>query len=234
VKYGTPAGEAAKVFAKSLVASSREVRLEEDAEGERSLDAYGRRLAHAVLVLAEGERLLAEEVIRAGHSPHFVKYGRSLRFDARFEAAETEARQARRGIWGEAGPAHYPDYEERRTWWRARAEQVDRWRAAPASAERVRLGVPEGSERLAARVGLEVVVFGEVRDRRDGPTAPWILWLQDRPGRDFPVVFFDEAVFRSLDPRALASRYLTVRGRVTLYRGRPQVVVERAAQVDLE
>jgi endonuclease YncB( thermonuclease family) len=231
VKFATPAGEEAKAFAARLVAEAKEIRLERDAEGERTLDAYGRLLAHVVLVGPTGERLFAEELIRTGRSPYFVKYGRSRRFDERLRAAEDEAIRERRGVFGDDGPAHYPDYEERLAWWRARADQIDAWLAAPPAPERVRLGVPSESERLDGLVGREVTVFGEVREQRTNRGSPWILWLMDRPDRDFPVVWLEEAVFARLDLAAADSRYLTVRGVLTLYEGTPQIVVSDPEQV---
>src|SRR5687768_14857975 len=96
VKFPTPAGEAAKAVAEAFLRGVKTVRLESDEVG-RERDGFGRRLAH-VLVEREGEGVLfAEELIRAGWSPYFVKYGRSLRYDARFVAAQAQARERKLG-----------------------------------------------------------------------------------------------------------------------------------------
>jgi micrococcal nuclease len=230
VKFGTPAGDAARDFVRSLLAEVRRVRLERDAPGDREVDAYGRELAHVVLLGPGGDRLLAEAVIEAGHSPYFVKYGRSLRHDRRLRAAEARAREAGRGIWGAGGPAHYPDYPERRAWWEARAGQVDRWRAEGPSAHRITLGIPTDSLRLAASVGRDVAVFGTLsRTKTEG--WPKILWLADQPRRDFAVVVFDGDVWSAIDLAACERMFIRVEGRVTLYQGRPQIVLESAGQL---
>jgi hypothetical protein len=172
-------------------------------------------------------------MIRQGHSPYFVKYGAPRRHAAVLAAAEDEARRARRGIWGQGGPAHYPDYEERRAWWRERAEQVARWRSLPDDPRRIELESREAPGRLLALEGREAVVFGCVVDRRE-EGRPRILWLRHVGGRDFPVVVFEERVWRALDHAALDRRYATVRGRVGLHRGRAEIVVEDARAVSTE
>ena len=230
VKYGTPAGEAAKAAVRALFADAPRVRLERDEVGGHEHDGFGRRLAHVVLLPARGERNLAVEVVRAGHAPHFVKYGRTRRFDAELAAAQQEARAAKRGIWSASGPAHYPDYDERLAWWEERALQVDAWRAAPAAPERIELGTLDAGARLAARVGQEAVLFGTVKQVGErGP--PFLLWLADRQGADVPVVVFDEQVWKALDQAALERRFVTVKGPVSLFRNRPQVEVTKADQV---
>lgn len=232
VKYGTPAGDAAREHVRALLRGVSRMRVEKDEVGGREIDLYGRRLAHVVLLAERGETNLGVEVVRAGHSPYFVKYGRLLRFDAAFAAAQAQARAAKRGICGAGGPAHYPDYEERLRWWEERAEQVDAWRALPAAPERIELGAPGAAERLATRVGKEVVLFALARTLPTrGP--PYVIWLSDRRDADVPAVVFDEEVWRALDREALARGYVTVRGPVTLYRGRPQVAITRAEQISV-
>ena len=230
VKYPTPAGEAAGDAARALVATAERVRLERDDVNASDLDTHGRTLAHVVLLAAEGEILLAEALIAAGHSPYFVKYGRSRRFHRRLERAEQVARTRRRGIWSGDGPHHYPDYEERLAWWHARGDQVDRWRGLPDDPGHVTLEDTAAEARLRALVGQEATVFGLLQDRK-AEGRPRILWLRHRPRRDFAVVCFDLAVWDGLDHGALDRLYVTVTGRVTLYRDRPQILVEHATQV---
>ena len=232
VKYGTPAGETARGFAQQLAQGATAMRLERDALDAPVRGTYGRLLAHVILQGPQGPINLAEALIRAGHSPYFVKYGRSRRFDAIFRAAEAEARAAGRGIWGSTGPAHYPDYEERLGWWEARAQQVDQWQKEAARPDHVTLGAPDADERLGALVGKDAVVFGlldrelevKTKDKR-------VLLLTHLERRGFSLVFFDLTLPDQLDMHALTSRYLTVRGKVTLYNGRPQMIIESAAQI---
>lgn len=230
VKFATPAGEAAKAFVRVLFEGVRRVRLERDEVGGHELDTFDRRLAHVVLLTGQSERQLALEVVRAGHSPYFVKYGRSLRLDAALVKAQAQAQAERRGVWAEGGPGHYGDYSERLAWWESRARQVDVWRQAPPAPERIALGTQGAAERLAARVGQEATVFGTLRGLRT-QAWPHLLWLTDRRGADVPVAVFEESAWSALDLDALGSRFVTVTGPVTLYRGRPQIEVRRPEQI---
>ncbi len=231
-KFGTPAGEAAKRFAAELVKGATKVRLERDAVGAPEVDPYGRRLAHVILETEKGDVLFAEAMIRAGHSPYFIKYGGSLRFDARFRAAEKAAREAKYGIWGDAGPAHYPDYAERLAWWQARLAQVKAWRKVAAQADHVTLGETAAAKKLAALVGKKAVVrglFSRALETKDKSRR--LIFMGHRPKQGFPLVFFDREVYAGLDMPAIQSMYVTVTGTISLYRGRPQMVVERADQI---
>jgi micrococcal nuclease len=232
VKYGTPAGEAAKAFARALVAKATAMRLERDGADAPLRGRYGRILAHVILVTPDGDVNYQEAVLRAGWSPYFVKYGRCQRYGARYEAAQKEARAAHRGIWGTTGPAHYPDYTERLAWWNARADQVDRWRAVARQPGHVTLGAPSADKALAALVGRDATVFGLFERELTVHTADKrIFLLSHEPKRGFPLVFFDPNVPKTLDMDAVGSRYLTVHGKVTLYQGRPEMVIERADQI---
>jgi micrococcal nuclease len=141
-------------------------------EGER--DGFGRLLAHARA--ADGSDL-GLELVRAGHSPYFVKYGACPLSDAAYRAAEREARAAGRGIW--AADANRPaardapwarrDYAFLAAWWARRAEAVAGYRVLR---EREPLGVAraDSADELAraaggaARVFLEVVAARELDD----------------------------------------------------------------------
>ena len=230
VKYGTPAGEAATVATRELMRAAGRIRLERDSAEAADLDAHGRTLAHVVLLGPEGAILLSEALIAEGHSPYFVKYGRSRRYDTRLARAERSARERRVGIWGDAGPDHYPDYEERLVWWHARAAQVDRWRAQPEAPDRVHLEAVDADERLRALVGQDATVFGLLQGRKDEGT-PRILWLRHVGRRGFALVFFDLPVWDAIDDVAVGSRFLTVTGPVSLYRNHPQILIERATQI---
>lgn len=232
VKYGTPAGEEARRFVVELLRDVKQVRLERDRVGGRETDVYGRRLAHVILLKPDGEVNLARAVIRAGHSPYFVKYGRSERFDEIYRQAESEAQLAKRGIWDESGPPHYPDYGERLAWWRARAAQVERWRAGRDEPDHVTLGDADADRKLRERLGKHAVVFGllarEIPVRGDDRR---ILLLGHMPRRGFALVIFSQEVYAALDMPALSSLYVTARGTVTLYKGRPQIVIDRPTQL---
>jgi micrococcal nuclease len=76
----------------------RMVRLQFDKE---RIDKYGRFLAYVWYVDREAghELLLNEELVRAGLARARLGYSYSERMKRRFRAAESEAREARRGTW---------------------------------------------------------------------------------------------------------------------------------------
>ncbi len=232
VKYGTPAGAAAKAFVEELFRGVKSVRLERDEAGGRDTGTYGRRLAHVILLKARGEVNLSAAVIRAGHSPYFTKYGHLRRYHRLYARLEQEALRARRGIWGTDGPDHYPDYPERCRWWRERAQQVERWRKVATKPDHITLGQADADRKLTERLGKPAVVFGlfdrelEVKsgDRR-------ILLLSHVRRRGLPLVFFSEETLAGVDMDAFSSLFVTVRGTITQFRGRPQIAIEKAEQI---
>jgi len=90
-----PWGPEASEFTKKFLAGG-EVRLEYD--GPRH-DKYGRTLAFVWV----GDRMLNEELIRAGLARAETQYTYSEARKAAFRRAEAEARSARRGIWSGDG-----------------------------------------------------------------------------------------------------------------------------------
>jgi micrococcal nuclease len=96
-----PWGPEATAFTKEfLSATGGDARLEFDGEAR---DKYGRILAY----VWTGDRMLNEELIRAGLARAELQYHYSATVKARFRRAEAEARAARRGIWSkEKGTAH--------------------------------------------------------------------------------------------------------------------------------
>lgn len=94
VKHNCPVqpwGPEATQFTKNFVADG-EVRLEYDGD---TRDKYGRILAFVWV----GDRMLNEELLRAGLARAEMQYHYSKEMKARFRRAEAEARAARRGIW---------------------------------------------------------------------------------------------------------------------------------------
>jgi micrococcal nuclease len=88
-----PWGPEASQFTKKFCACG-EVRLEFDGDAR---DKYGRILAYVWV----GNRMLNEELIRAGLAHAELQYHYSQAMKSRFRRAEAEARAARRGIWSD-------------------------------------------------------------------------------------------------------------------------------------
>lgn len=100
-REGTPVqpwGPEAHEFAAQMV-EGRNVRLEFDQERE---DKYGRVLAYVYV----GDRMLNEELLRAGLGRVLLKFPYREEMKRRFRQAEEAAREARRGIWSGRGRTH--------------------------------------------------------------------------------------------------------------------------------
>jgi len=94
-----PWGPEASAFTRKFLASGT-AQLEFDRE---RYDQYGRFLAYVWV----GDRMLNEELLRAGLARWERNYNYSVEKKARFRAAQEEARRAGRGIWSNE-PARVP------------------------------------------------------------------------------------------------------------------------------
>jgi len=92
-----PWGPEASQFTKQLVAG-RAVRIELDTRDR--VDVHGRFLAYVYV----GDRMLNEELIRAGLARARTEFPYADRYKKRFLAAQREAQQAGRGQWSTGRP----------------------------------------------------------------------------------------------------------------------------------
>lgn len=229
VKYGTPFGEAAKQFAIEFFKGVSEVEIENDDPAEKK-GTYGRILSY-VFAAKDGKRVHYNvEVVRMGFSPYYVKYGRSRYYDAAFKAAEKEAREAKRGIWGDWKALRcYPDYAERLKWWGGRADLLDRWRervtkngeAPEASRETlITLTDADADARLRAAVGKTITLMGSVNRARHPQDRPSYLLMPVKGGKDIYI-----ELGRRLDDGGLLQReFAVVQGTMALNNNRLRLV----------
>ncbi len=232
VKFGTPMGEEAKRFAQRFFYGVKRVRLEYD-DPKQPRGYYGRHLVHVFAKKDGTWRHYNLEAVRAGMSPYFTKYGYSKRFHAAFVAAQAEARRERRGIWAPDAKG-YPDYPERLAWWEGRARQIARFeKRYEGRPGYVRLGRPDAMDRLLAAEGRVVTVFGTIGEMRLDET-PYLVWLSHEKKNDFTLVAFDDAQLETLAPGRYYGWYVYVRGRVSLYRGRPQMKATDVRRIWME
>lgn len=235
VKPGTPMGEEAKRFAEAFFEDVDLVRLERDHKKEIR-GHYGRLLAYAI-VQKEGRWVPYNvECVRAGMSPYFTKYGYSNRFHKDFAAAETEAREAQRGIWNPAAQG-YGDYEERRVWWNARADFIRAFEhEASGRDDYIQLSRWDAEARLEEALGRDVTVLSTiVRIKHFKKVVKVELAAPDEAR--FPVIFFDKDVFVRSGIGDYDKEPIMVRGKVERYEkgsySTLQIVVRDAAQVTL-
>jgi hypothetical protein len=222
VKFATPLGEQAKQWADAWFNDVDVVRLERD-DPEEIRDRYGRYLAYVLAKKAGVWRNYNVEVVRAGMSPYFPKYGRSRRYHADFVAAEAEAKAAHRGIWA-AGAEAYPDYPEREAWWAARGDFVEQFRAR-GGANDVDVSHADARARLEALVGKPVVVLGVVDKMYPGAKVSRVML------GDVPLVFFHRDVLDATQLAAWQGEFVTASGKVSLYKGHVEIVIDAPSQI---
>ena len=234
-KTGTPMGEEAAKFAEAFFEGAEVVRLERD-DAKEIRGHFGRLLAYVFVKKTGRWTSYNVECVRAGMSPYFTKYGYSRRFHNQLTHAETEAREAKRGIWNPSAKG-YGDYDERKAWWNGRADFI---RAFEHEANRredfILLSQWDAFERLEKNVGKSVTVLSTV-DRIDHFKGLVRVSLAAQNDQRFPVIFFDRRVFRASGVEGFNGEPVTVRGPVERYeKGRYrtlQIVVQDPEQIGL-
>jgi endonuclease YncB( thermonuclease family) len=218
-KPATPMGEEAKKFARGFFADVARVRLERDHPKEIR-DRYDRYLAY-VFVRKDGRWLNYNvEAVRAGMSPYFTKYSFSRRFHGQFVAAEREARAARRGIWNPASRS-YRDYEERKTWWNARARFIRAFEQdARGRDDFIVLTHWDSLARLERHRGREVTVLATISRIVRGDRGPSRAILSRSRSSDVALVFFDKDVFASSGIARYEGEFVRVSGVVSEFTSR--------------
>jgi endonuclease YncB( thermonuclease family) len=238
VKMASPLGEQAKVFGKQFFADATLVRVERD-DPRQIRDRFDRYLAY-VFAKKNGTWVNYNvEVVRAGMSPYYAKYGYSKRFHAEFVRAEQEARAAGRGIWDPSAMA-YPDYDERKAWWDARGEFIHQWeREAEGKPDHFLVDQWDVMARLEQRVGRQVTLLGTIGEIRLGDRGPTRVMLSRRMFSDIPLVFWDKDVFVASGVAGWKGEYISVTGVVTVYENKHthkkqlQIVIDQPGQIRL-
>jgi len=238
IKAASPMGEVAKEWAKTWFAGVTRVRLERDHAAEIR-DRYERYLSY---VFAEKDgvwRNYNVEMVRAGMSPYFPKYGNSRRFHQEFLEAQAEAKAARRGIW-QPGAMAYPDYPEREAWWSARGNFLEAFRKeAEGKPSYIDITHVDAAVRLEEHVGKEVHVLGAIDNVHRSGRGPARAMLSRGRSSDFPLIFFDPDVLAMSGVDAWRGEFIVVTGVPTFYENKRshkkqlQIVVDRASQIRL-
>ncbi|MBN2693501.1 thermonuclease family protein [bacterium] len=165
IKYNTPNGYQAAVWAKEFFSGVSVVRLEYD-NLESKKGFYGRYLAYVFAKKGNKWVNFNLEIVKHGYSPYSTKYGRSIRFHKEFVEAQKFAQEKKLGIWNPKGK-HYPDYDARLTWWDKRGEQIDVYRNKHKQNYLFIGGNDFDYYKLKEFVNKKVKVFGLMRDVTD-------------------------------------------------------------------
>lgn len=243
----TAAGKAASAFLAGLLAPNGEgveVTVEFDTDDPLDIalvkhrDNYGRLLCY----LHRGDENVNVRLVEDGWSPYFAKYGHSRVYHPEFLAAEAAAQAGALAIWdpetNRGGERR--DYDALLPWWGLRAGIVEEYRRVEG--EGGVLSVRLDYERLteAADTGGAATVLCDlqagVNRWTDGGAVVYAGSVQHKFNLWIPDVEREEAGPLT---RLIATRYagdgrrgyVYASGELSLYRGRPQMVLEEIAQL---
>lgn len=205
------------------------------------LNLHRGNCSRLVCYVHRGDRHYNLDVVRQGWSPYFTKYGRSRLYDAAFTQAEFEAQAYQRGIWNPQTNARGAsrNYGSLSAWWAYRAATVDAFRHWNGSSGAVSVQLEYAEVLRAIESGEEIVVFcdlqGGIRKQVEGGAIvftgsrlfPLKLWVPTASNPDGGRLVRTIAVRYAGRGRG----YAYVRGRVTLHRGLPQIIVRHLGQI---
>ncbi len=235
VKADSPMGYEAWKWAEEFFKDVDHVRLEKEDE-DRSLDIYGRYLAYVIAIKKDGTEINYNvECVRQGYSPYFNKYGNSKRFNNEFVEAQNYAKENKLGIWN-SNKSHYPDYDQRLTWWNKRAQQLDDYEKNYAgNTNYFNLSSDKDFSRLSDWVGKEVTVFGNIGEILSKKT-PYLLRIPHTKNESFDIVVYEESLglLQNIDIDTKREYYTYIRGKLKVYKDGYEIVLKNADQIWME
>ncbi|MDC0834112.1 nuclease [Leptolyngbya valderiana BDU 20041] len=208
---------------------------------EVCLEAHRGNCSRLVCYVHRGDSLYNLYLIEEGWSPYFTKYGRSRLYDRAFTQAEFDAQIHQRGIWNpdvnENGASR--NYSSLVAWWAYRASIIDEFRrlGSQSTAISIQLDYPQLLDAIDTHRDIWVFcdLQGGIRKRVEGGAIvftgsrlfPLKLWIPTASSSDGLMLV-----------RAIVSRYAGrgrgyayIRGRVTMHRGLPQIVLRELSQL---
>jgi endonuclease YncB( thermonuclease family) len=234
VKCDSPFGFETWEWAKDFTTNIESVRIEKD-DTNRGMDAFGRYLVYLMMKKAGKYINYNIECVRLGYSPYYNKYGNSKRFHKEFMEAQEYAKKNKIGIWNTKNKC-YPDYERRLVWWNKRAIQIENFEKKFANIENYFNISNDGEyDRLSNYVGKEVVVFGTISEILK-QKFPILLRFSVRKGVNFDVVIYEEneSILNNLNLDEIKEYYVFVKGKLSEYNNRLQIILNEKYQIWLE
>jgi len=211
-KYASPLGEEASEFAKSFFDGVEKVKIEFDSL-DRVRDFFNRSLVY-VFALKNGVWVnFNVELVRNGLSPYYMKYGGSKRYQDDFLNAEKEARKKKVGVWNPR-KKHFPDYPERISWWKGRADAIRAFEEKAGSDDSF-FFIQNDTDwrRLKEMDGKTITVFGTV-DRVKSRGKPHLIYMSHQEGHSIIIYTDDDKLFELAKKKYLDEQYVTFTGKL--------------------
>ena len=252
-KAVSPWGKEAKEEAEKLFKAGDKVKLEFPGNEpvkeclQKYRGNYGRLL---VFVYLDDGTDFQEHMIKKGFSPYFMKYGYAALPDnhERYMQAEKEAQISNLGVWNqvEVNGSEVRNYGRLGVWWYLRAEIIQNYRRfkqenADATVFNTRLDYEKLVE--LAKKEEEATIFTELRNpKRIGGNNMFIgIGSVEKPFSIF-IPKVDEADglkimsliknrYISTDEEHPRRSYAYVKGELSIYRDKPQIIVTEVEQI---
>jgi micrococcal nuclease len=231
-KIESPFGYDTWQWTKELFKDVVKVRIEVD-DYKRVMDMFNRYLVYIIAIKSDGTEFNYNiECVKQGYSPYFSKYGYVARFHEAFVKAQKYAQDNKLGIWS-GKELCYPDYPERLLWWDKRAEEIKKF-------ENTYAGKPgfysmldlNDFKKLKEKLNDSVMVFGNI-SRIITDNEPNIAKFEINDYDQLDLVFFKEnaGFIKELDLGNPKDYYIYVKGRLSEYKGRLQIIIDDKSQI---
>jgi micrococcal nuclease len=249
----SPWGKQAKKEAEKLFKADDKVKLQ--FPGNESVDEclqkyrgnYGRLL---VFVYLDNGTDFQEHMIEKGFSPYFMKYGYAALPDnhERYMQAEKQAQIGNRGVWNqiEVNGSEVRNYAALGVWWYLRAEIIQNYRRfkqtnADATVFNTRLDYEKVLE--LAKKEEEATIFTELRNPKriagnnmfigigsvEKPFSLFIPKVDEAAGLEIMSLIKNRYI--STDEEHPRRSYAYVKGELSIYRDKPQMIVTNVKQI---
>ncbi len=231
-KIESPFGYYTWQWTKELFKDVVKVRLEVD-DFKRVIDVYNRYLVYITAIKADGTEFNYNiECVKQGYSAYFSKYGYVARFDKEFKTAQEYAQKNKLGIWS-GKEFCYPDYAERLEWWNKRGDQIKRFETEYAGKPGYysMLDISD-YKKISEHVGNTITIFGNI-SRVITDNNPRIAKIEISEVDQLDLVFFQNhfELMKELkldDPKGY---YMYVKGQLTDYKGKMQIIIDDKTQI---
>jgi micrococcal nuclease len=231
-KVDSPFGYQTWQWTKELFKDVVKVRLEVD-DYKRVIDMFNRYLVYIIAIKEDGTEFNYNiECVKNGYSPYFSKYGYVARFDKEFKAAQKYAQDNKLGIWS-GKELCYPDYPERLDWWNKRAEQIKKFETSYAGKPGYYSMLDQSDfNKMTRHLNDSVIVFGNIA-RTITDNNPHIAKIEINENDTIDLVFFKEHydLMKQLKLDNPKGYYLYVKGKLTEYKGKKQIIIEDSSQI---
>ena len=231
-KSPSPFGYKTTQWTKELFKDVKKVRLETDG-GIRTIDVFGRYLVYVIAIRNDGTEFNYNlECVKEGYSPYFCKYGYSARFDNEFRAAEKYAEDNKLGIWSNAEYS-YPDYTERLEWWKIRAESILHFQQHYYSSESY-FSFADGHnlDNMKNYINDTINIFGcseIIKSERDLYLVK--IKYNSEIGIDIVIFSDNKKLLKETGIGDKKNYYLYIRGKLEVYNGRYEIILNDKSQV---